>query len=321
MIKWKNLDPSLQSMLASVGIPGVADVHYVTTSTSNAVKAYWDRATGGVNKFTSISGAHSGATSGRNDVILLSPESHSQAAKITWSKNMTHLIGMYGPAMMNQRSRIGHSANFATMLDVTGYGNTFANLYFMYGRGSATNTNLLTVTGDRNTFYRCHFGGPMHATEAGTAGFTIAEILGTENYFKNCVFGISSMELTAAINTVKFGGSGYDPRTIFEDCIFLANAGSGAAGSFFFKTQAGVGESFAIFRNCQMINIGGTALTYGIDGTGSSAQKLIFSGDSYFIGCTDVVAAAYEGNVFFPANNYASSDKLYNGLAINPDVS
>jgi hypothetical protein len=262
---------------------------------------------------------------GKNDIIRLiaGTTAVNLAAKLTWSYNCCHLIGEGAFGRMNMRSRIGHSANFATLLDVTGYGNTFANLYFMYGRGSATNSNLLTVTGDRNSFINCHFGGPMHATEGGTASFNLATILGTENYFKNCTFGISTINVSAAITAIKFGGSGYDPRTIFEDCTFILKGESGGAGSYFLQTVSGVGEAFGIFRNCMFLNTGSTVFTYAIDGAGSAAQKLYFDKNSFFAGCTDIVALASEANVICGLSNsdttYAA--KLGNLLATQPDVS
>jgi hypothetical protein len=266
--------------------------------------------------FGTIATAYAGLVTGRNDAINLGPDQHTLSAKLTWALNVSHLSGMVDEALMNHRSRIGHDANFATLLDVTGYGNSFRNLYFMYGRGSATNTNLLKVTGDRNSFINCHFGGPMHATEGDQAGFSIATILGTENYFKNCVFGITTIPWTNG-NMIVFGGGGYDPRTVFDNCIFLMNADN--AQVQFIKTVSGVGESFAMFRECEFINVG-TALTLGIDGAGTGAQKIIFSKGTFMAGVTDVVAAAYEANVFIGGSAYTAS-ALFNGLAVNPDLS
>ena len=310
----RNLDDSFLNMYLSQFLPLVGEKNLVCVSTGTAIKPYWDGKFLRENFHTSISAAYAAMVSGRNDISILSPESHTQAAKITWAKSQTHLIGAAPMALMNQRARIGHSANYATMLDVTGDGNLFANLYFMYGRGNSTNTNLLTVTGNRNAFHNCHFGGPMHTTEGDQATFNIATIYGTENYFKSCVFGISTIAWTNG-DMIVFGGSGYDPRTIFEDCIFLMNADN--AQVEFIKTVSGVGEAFAIFRNCQFINIG-TTLTLGIDGAGTGAQKIYFDNNTFMAGVTDVVAAAYEGNVVTGSANYTAA-ATGNGLATTVD--
>lgn len=270
-----------------------------------------------------LAGVLSKMTTLQNDVcyVLAASTAVNMAAKVTWNKSLCHIIGQGAPGMMNMRSRFGHNANFATMLDVTGYGNTFKNLYFMYGRGSATNTNLLTVTGDRNSFINCHFGGPMHATEGGTASFNLVTVLGTENYFKNCVFGIDTIDVSAAITAVKFGGSGYDPRTVFDDCVFMFRGASGGAGSYFVQTVAGVGEAYAIFRGDTLfLNTGGTAFTLAIDGAGSAAQKIYFGQQPLIVACTDVIGAAYEPYCFIPASSYTAA-ATSNGLAVNPDVS
>jgi hypothetical protein len=258
----------------------------------------------------------------QNDVVYVPAASTAInfASKVTWNKSLCHIVGIGAANLMNQRARFGHNANFATLMDITGYGNSFSNLYFMYGRGSATNTNLLTVTGDRNSFVNCHFGGPMHATEGSTAGFNLVTILGTENYFKDCTFGISTIDVAAAITAVKFGGSGYDPRTIFDNCTFIFRGASGGAGSYFVQTVSGVGEAFALFRgNTSFLNLGATAFTLAIDGAGSGAQKILFSQQPLIVGCTDVIGAAYETGCFLPASSY-TANALGNGLAVNPDV-
>jgi hypothetical protein len=315
MIKDANIDINAGIDPAKMAQRMLAKEYYTALSTGAMYAYLRDKGMKGAGRlFTTIATAYAKTVTGRNDAIYLSPDSHTQTAKITWARNMTHLIGQYPIARMNQRSRIGHSANYATMLDVTGYGNLFQNLYFMYGRGSATNTNLLTVTGDRNTFVNCHFGAPMHATEGDQAGFNVATILGTENYFKSCVFGITTIPWTNG-DMIVFGGSGYDPRTIFDDCVFLMNADN--AQVEFIKTVSGVGEAFAIFRNCQFINIG-TTLTLGIDGAGTGAQKIYFDNNTFMAGVTDVVAAAYEGNVVTGSANYTAA-ATGNGLATTVD--
>jgi hypothetical protein len=268
-----------------------------------------------------LSGVLDKVTTLNNDVIYVMAESTSigQTAKVTMDESLTHIVGVGAFTRMNQRSRFGHSANFATMLDVTGYGNSFHNLYFMYGRGSATNTNLLTVTGNRNSFYNCHFGGPMHATEGATATFNLVNILGTENYFERCTFGISTIAVTAALNLVQFAGSGYDPRTIFRDCLFIMQASTGAASAVFLKTTSGVGEAFIIFEgDTKFINMGSQALTLAFDGAGTGAQKIFFGTPPLIVGATDVIAAAYEGNVYFPGAAYTAA-ATGNGLAVNAD--
>lgn len=273
-------------------------------------------------------GAYALVTTGMNDIIwvLGGASSISMAVTSTWAKNMSHLWGVPPTGMMNQRPRFGMSANFATMLTVSGYGNSFGNLCFMHGRGSATNVTLLSLTGDRNTFFNVNFAGPQNDTEAGTASYTLVSIVGgEENLFKSCVFGTNQTANTTITHVSMGLGAG---NTIFEDCIFLNLGGSGGHGRFL-KYAAGIGVGMSIFRNCQFINLG-TALTYGIDGTGLNNHQCFFDSRCSFVNCTDVVAADYENYVWFggastPIDQItgtgAASVALFNGLACHPDVS
>jgi len=314
MIGLRNLGTSLKSMVldGAGSIPGSADLIYVCKSTGQAY-TYWNGVAPEKVKGT-IAAAHSFMTSGRNDVAILSPDSHTQSEGITWSKSECHLIGAFGPHMMNHRSRIGHDANFATLLTVSGEGNTFANLYFMHGRGSATNVNLLTVSGNRNSFINCHFGGPMHATEAATAGYDLVRLAAAETYFKSCTFGIDSVACTTP-QLVEFGEQAEPPRAIFEDCLFLVQ---GDAGVRFLKVNAGAGRGLGLFRNCQFINLG-TAMTYGIDGAGLNNFRMHFA-NCGFEGATDIVALAYEAYCHFSPTNFVA-DALATGISVQPDVS
>lgn len=326
MIKERNLDPSLKSIIQGVSLPGAAEKFYVTKDGANP-KTYWQSRVEGDKNFntpssgagTAITDALAAATTGQNDVIHLSPDSHTIGAKMTWDKSMTHLIGMYPSSMMNQRSRIGHNANFATMLDVTGQGNLFANLYFQYGRGNAANTNLLTVSGDRNTFYNCHFAGPLNATEGDQADLDLVALNCGEVYFNHCTFGIQTINWTNGDMIRMFGPADRSVRAIFEDCVFLMQADNAQVN--FIETTAGQGAGFALFNRCQFLNVSGTALTYAIDGAGMGNFKIYADINTFFAGVTDIVAAANEANVLWGHGGYVSADKLNNMLATNPDVS
>jgi hypothetical protein len=320
-----NLDLNLQNMIRSADIiPGAAEKHYICASGQQPA-TYWRSRAKGDRFHGTIAAAHSAMTTGRNDVALLSPDSHSQAAGITWSKNMCHLVGSFGPAMQNHRSRIGHSADFASLLTVSGYGNTLANLYFMHGRGSATNVNALKVTGNRNSFIRCHFGGPLHATEGDAAAYALVQLDAAETYFEKCFFGIDTTAFSGAGCLVKFGNEAEPPRSIFKDCIFMMIAD--ATAPFFLNVEAGAGAGAAVFQNCLFLNIGSSSLAYAINGAGLGNFKMFFDLACSFAGVSEIVEVAYEASVFCGGVNMAvnqvntASSKLFNMMATNPDVS
>lgn len=271
--------------------------------------------------------AYAKLRTGKHDKInlLASASSISLASAFTWSANLCHLAGEGAFNRMNLLSRIGHSANFSPMFTVSGYGNSFQNLYFMHGRGHASNLIGVSVTGARNAFLNCHFGGPMHATEGDTATYKLVSVNAAENYFRGCVFGVDTVSWDDGYAVYLGTGGDNSQRTIFEDCLFFMNAAATPA-VYFIGTQNGLGEGSAIFLNCHFIN-SGTALDYAIDGTGLNNFILYFDNRCSFVGCTDIVAAAKEAYVHCGGVNLAinqvntASSKLFNMLATNPDVS
>jgi hypothetical protein len=268
---------------------------------------------------STVLAAHAATTSDRNDTVFITPEAHTISSTLTWSNNMTHLIGMYPPAMQNQRAKLCQGATFNSMVTVSGYGNLFQNLYFDYGdyASSATNKTILTLSGSRNSFVNCHF---LLADGLGADLATdyAINISGDENYFKNCFFGNDTISFTAGTFVQFTAGDG---RAVFEDCIFLVNADANTYR--FVGWTGGVGSGATFFKRCTFINIG-TAMTYGIDGTGLNNCKAIFD-HSQIGGATDIVASTYENYVWmsgYQEHDTAGTNNIFNvGLMQHPDVS
>jgi len=243
-----------------------------------------------------------GRQNGNNNVILLSPDTHTQTAQLVFNKNMTHLVGMYPEAFQNQRTRINQSGTIASFLSVTGYGNLFKSLYFNYGTANATDLNLLTDTGGRNSYINCHFLCE-NATPLDQAAFDLIRLGSNELYFKNCFFGQDTVAWTNG-NMIEFQATTDPPRVVFENCIFLMNADN--AQVTFLKAIAGLGRCLIMFKNCQFINMG-TTLTLAIDGTGLINGRMYFDQLCSFHGVTDVVAAAQEAYVLCGAATYTAA--------------
>lgn len=314
------------SALGRFGIPGIADVHICADSDGGAPYQYWEQYCKGIQNFfhTDITTALGLMTSGRNDTLLLTPDNHTQAASVTWNKNMTHFVGMFPPAMMNQRSRIGHSVTVDPLLTVSGYGNLLANLYFMYGLANATDLTALVLSGERNSFFNCHVL-PANATPLDEAGFDLVEVNCNESYFNNCFFGGDTVAWTNGDMLRLYGATDRSCRAVFDDCLFVMKADNAQVN--FIETVAGMGAGIAFFRNCQFVNIG-TSLTYAIDGAGLGNGQLYFDNRCSFAGVTDIVASGYENYVWFggvntPINQVTggASVALFNGIACHPDVS
>ena len=284
----------LREMAAGLGIPGAADVHICGATSTNEAFQYWHKlALADKDVFhTSIPTAEAALTTNRNDVLLLTPENHSLAAALTWDLNMAHFVGMYGTARQNMRSRIGMSAAFSPTMTVSGYGNTFQNLYFMHGTASATNLNCVTDTGGRNSYLNCHFLG-QDATAMDEATYNLIYLDNNEIYAKDCMFGGDGAPMSHGA-LVKFGDNVDPPRSVFENCIFLMCAD--AADPVFLKVEAGVGNCWLIFKNCMFLNRG-TQLTYGIDATGTGNCELMFDPNCVMYDIADVCADALDANV------------------------
>ncbi len=303
-------------LLGSVGIVGVADVKVVGASSTSALGVYW-RQYAQRNFYSTINSALASCSSGRNDVVLITPESHSQSATITWSKNMTHLVGMYGPGRLNLRPRIGHSAALSPLLTVSGYGCTFANFYMMYGYGtSTTDLNAVNITGNRNTFANCHIGSPMQEPQANSENFKVINIeeesagAGLEHYFYKCVIGVETVPWTNGV-MCRYAGT---PRLVFEDCIFLMSADNSQVK--FIDGTSGDGAGFVIFKNCIGLNRSTTALTVAIGSTGIASATRYVLLNSGFAGVTDTIAATDEAKVLAIATGVTTSDDTDIGLAV-----
>jgi hypothetical protein len=328
MIQLRNLSADLKNMVLSANqmIPGMAD-RYIIAAAAGQPLSYWQDKLNGEKVYNTIASALAAMTSGRNDVALLAPDSHNQAATLTWDKNMCHLIGAYGPARQNHRARIGHSANFSPLMSITGYGNTFAGMYMMHGRGSASNLVGLAIGGERNSFIGCHFL-PANATELDQANYRLVTIDKAEQYFLGCTFGSDTVAWTnGAMIKLGVSSDGGPPRVVFEDCIFYMYADNNQV-RFLDASLAGMGRALMVFKNCAFINVG-TALAYAINGAGLSNAQMFFDANCSFAGCTEVVEAGYENYVWCGCANLGGTDwigggdakKLGNMIASHPDVS
>jgi hypothetical protein len=264
-------------------------------------------------------------TNSNHDTIRLIAETTSvkQATAMDWTNNLTHLIGETGPGVWNQRSRIEQTGTFTPFFKVSGYANSFQNLYLMQGQ-NALDIVGLDITGERNTFQRVHIL-PQMATAFDGATSSLVAINASEQTFRDCFIGGDGCILSAG-TLLRLGGTsdGGPPRTYFENCTFFMK--SDAAAPFFIKVMPGVGTGWGIFKNCTFLNLG-TSLTYAIDGTGLNNYKLYFDHSCSFAGVTDIVAAAYVSHVYLGTTNIAAGQihvtdsDLFNGIACHPRVS
>lgn len=313
-IKSRNLHPSVRWQLEQAGIlPGVAaNKAVVYSSTTAAPYLYWSARDGRIDQmYSTLPLAEAGVTTGRNDVILLTPENHSLASALTWDLNLTHLVGMYGPARLNQRARIGMSTTFTPMITVSGYGNSFSNIYTMHGTAAGDYVGW-DITGNRNSFLNVHFGGPMIAAQGGHASYEGVKLTATECYFKDCVFGVATIgrDETTPNLTITVPSNGY-AHNIFENCDFVLFADD--TDPYFVKFANTSGVVFTEFIGCRFIAISSNmAVTPAVACTFTSGSTCVttFDQTSQFINVTNITVSASHKYVFLPTIFAATADEL-----------
>lgn len=76
---------------------GIGEVYFLVTAKTSADANYSylrEKYVPEGKIYTSLTEAYDATTAGRNDTIFAFPGTHTQAAKITWAKSSTHLIGV-----------------------------------------------------------------------------------------------------------------------------------------------------------------------------------------------------------------------------------
>jgi len=280
--------------------------------------------------YTSVALAEDITVTGRNDTILVTPESHAwrgdsnaTAAALTWDKSNTHIIGLSPTSKAGyNRARFSHSGyTMANFMTVSGADNCFKNIRFMHGSatGGAADITCVTVSGDGNRFEKVAFAGPNNATQAASANYLGVVVGGSHNYFKDCMFGsINDVDRSGASCILNFTTT-CGTWNIFENCVFRSRSGGGQATAYFIndKVTDTVVDCTAIFLDCQFIH-SGTDLTVAIAKATNANRQLYFDNRCSFSNVTDIIAEAQIADVIVGSNTYSSS-ALLNLLAQTVD--
>jgi len=240
-----------------------------------------------------------------NTKVWLSPDSHSLDAALVWAANMTHLVGMFPDGFMNMRSRMGQSTTFTPMMTVSGYGNLFERIYTMHGT-AATDLIGWLISGERNVFRNCHFGGPMNAALGGHASYEGVAIDGSENYFESCVFGTDTIPRDEVSPNVTLG---VGTLTKFKDCTFLCGLTDG--DPVFFSVENTSSYTWAIFENCKFMAFNSnyaTPMTAAFTFTGGASCAMILDAACCFQNVTALSDTAYDQYIWLPRAMSTTTD-------------
>jgi len=320
-----------QFVMNNMGFGPVGEIHLLSAGSGNAHNFFRDKIQD-ANRHTMVSKAEAAAISGRNDVILVTPESHpwksdthAGGGVLTWDKSNTHLLGLSPTSLAGyNRARFSHAGyTMANFMTVSGDDNCFKNLRFMHGAatGGAADVTMLTVSGAGNRFENIGFAGPNDATQAAAAGYKGIVLSGSHNHFKGCMFGsVNDVDRSGASCILSLAAA-CGAWNIFENCVFRSRSGGGQTAAFFINDAVTdtVVDVTAIFLNCQFIH-SGADLALGITKAANTARSLYFDNRCTFKGVSDVVTNGREGEVFWGSAGAtpdlaAISDALTLGIA------
>lgn len=189
---------------------------------------------------------------GYNDVLyyIAGTSSISLSATLTWAKSYTHFVGICSPVGVGNRARIfqlSTATGVTPLINVTGSGCIFKNLYVFHGVNDATSLICFQVTGSRNYFENCHFAGVGNATQSAAGSASLKINGGSENVFQDCFIGLDTIARDADATELWFDGAA--SRNRFEDCQIYGYI-SAAGYSLVTVEDATAIDRFVKFKNC-----------------------------------------------------------------------
>ena len=180
---------------------------------------------------------------------------------LAWSKSFITMVGVTPPIATSQRARIANasgSTTLANLITVSGNDNSFINLQIgNWGSGAAALGGVI-VSGVRNYFGNVHFIGAGNTTPAQLTGSYSLNLQGADECkFVDCTFGVDTVDADgsqAATGTIKFT-SGCQTNE-FVNCKILTyySYASAICGAVH---HVGAGDSITrsqLFKNCTFIN-------------------------------------------------------------------
>jgi hypothetical protein len=273
----------------------------------------------------SVKSALSAARDSHNDVIYLISHSNTLAttadyitSTLTWNKDSTHLIGINAGNHMFQRSTIrpastATAASVAPLVTISANNCRFENISFVNDLNAAAAVGAVYISGNRNHFKSCHFGGNAGGSTADVATQYSLKLVGAqENLFEDCTIGIDTITRTNQRYEMYFdkdaSGNG-TARNVFRNCTIITY--SGAAAMTWLTTPASSMDRWNYFDQCQFINpvaSGATTMSQGFSITNSgSPNGLIAMRKCAFIGVT-------------ASETVASQALYYDGSGTSKDV-
>jgi len=295
MIKNKNIALDANIALSKIlggGVLGAGRIMYVAPSTS-ASYAYWQGKVNSSDLYTTVAAAYADAVTGRNDIIVLSPDTHTVTAMLNVSKNRVHFVGadLRDGVGMGARAKISMgvttaATDIATMQN-TGIGNTFTSIKFLNSNTVAQGIYCVAEGGEYTVYKNCEF---YKSTDLDVTG--AAEILnnGDSAQWLNCTIGSSANELSGAVirpcmlvTAVLSGKKCRD--NVMLDCVLLRKSGNVANRFIYGANATDVERMFYIDRTLFFSNpLGAATPAVGVDFGAAQTEGAVVLG----AGCSSV---------------------------------
>jgi len=234
--------------------------------------------------------AYNKCTTNMYDVIVLQATSshYTLATMLTWAKNRIHVVGLgtFGatdPQPEIQLSSAGNALTVAATIKVTGFGNTFTNVYISNaGTGSALCVTALWDAGENTVYTNCQFA---KFSDLNVAAVSHVEARGDTTTWRNCRFGVDWVTVAAARFGLLIKGTGGSARmkhNTFENCYFTVTT----TDADYEHIHVYDTNSLAFnntFKNCVFMNSLVTSLSaIACDDTANSTSGLV-EGSLFFI--------------------------------------
>lgn len=272
-----------------LGLPNIGKVIYVDPNSGSDTA---NPGTSANNALKTVAAAYAKATSGMNDVVLITPTGGTgrttEPAAIAWAKRFTHLVGGAAPVMNSPRAGMAFSKTGATttaqfVLSENGCILKNVTLY----QGVADSYGGFEITGDYNHFDGVHFNGGVNATAGDSANCRNLILTGaSDNIFDNCVIGNDTTARSAAGNSLEMKTG--SARTEFHNCRIIEWADN--AGAILVKASTtNAIDRYAMFDHCYFsnaIHAGATNTTVAMD-LAADIGGAILLWDCWLTGATD----------------------------------
>lgn len=292
------------------------DTHWVYSSATaapyQAIQKHADR----THLHSTHAIAHGLTTSGRNDAVFTTPETHTLAAALTWSNSNTHLVGMHSASPWSNNCKILQTGSTAQSPAVTisGSDNLIANLHFQMDGTSANQHILVSNTGSGNHYENCWFEGPTNATQADDTAVETVTVDGGGNYFKSCMLGTTACQSNGAA-VLGFTGSAY--RSTFQDCVFYQNI-DGTSAVLIDVSAAYDISGAQFFKNCIFSGFYTNQADRAnemirTDGISARTGALIFDANCFLIGY-DAWSDESQESIYCAHPLTAAHDGVYGGI-------